>query len=79
MKSKNIPADIKVKSIKDAQVEIKEIIEKLENIETNLENSRALYERMMKLNLHIQDKFRQITHEINQTTLKKSSKKLLKS
>jgi exonuclease VII small subunit len=79
MKSKNIPADIKVKSIKDAQVEIKEIIEKLENIETNLENSRALYERMMKLNLHIQDKFRQKTHEINQTTLKKSSKKLLKS
>ena len=29
MKSKNIPADITSKSIKDAQNEIKEIIEKL--------------------------------------------------
>ena len=33
MKSKNIPADIKSKSIKEAQNEIKEII-------TNLENTR---------------------------------------
>ena len=74
MKSKNIPADIKVKSIKDAQIEIKEIIEKLENVDTNLENSKALYERMMKLNLHIQDKFRQKNHEINNTTSKKISK-----
>jgi len=31
MKSKNIPADIKSKSIKEAQNEIKEIIESLEN------------------------------------------------
>ena len=31
MKSKNIPADIKAKSIKEAQNEIKEIIEKLES------------------------------------------------
>ena len=39
MKSKNIPADIRGKSIKEAQNEIKEIIEKLENTETKLENS----------------------------------------
>ena len=31
MKSKNIPADIRAKSIKEAQNEIKELIEKLEN------------------------------------------------
>ena len=37
MKSKNIPADIKSKSIKEAQNEIKEIITNLENSETNLE------------------------------------------
>ena len=39
MKSKNIPADIKEKSIKEAQIEIKEIIAKLESNETNLEES----------------------------------------
>ena len=38
MKSKNIPADIKSKSIKEAQNEIKEIIENLEESDTNLEN-----------------------------------------
>ena len=32
MKSKNIPADIRSKSIKEAQNEIKDIIAKLENI-----------------------------------------------
>ena len=36
MKSKNIPADIKTKSIKEAQNEIKQIIEALENTEINL-------------------------------------------
>ena len=39
MKSKNIPADIKSKSIKEAQNEIKDIIESLENSETDLESS----------------------------------------
>ena len=36
MKSKNIPADIKSKSIKEAQNEIKQIISNLEDPETNL-------------------------------------------
>ena len=31
MKTKNIPVDIRTKSIKEAQNEIKQIIEKLEN------------------------------------------------
>ena len=46
MKSKNIPADIRTKSIKEAQNEIKEIILNLENSETNLENSIDQYNRM---------------------------------
>ena len=50
MKSKNIPADIKSKSIKEAQNEIKEIITNLENTETNLEESMDKYNRMMQLN-----------------------------
>ena len=50
MKSKNIPADIKSKSIKEAQNEIKEIISNLENAETNLEGSMDKYERMLHIN-----------------------------
>ena len=76
MKSKNIPADIRAKSIKEAQNEIKEIIEKLENTETNLEDSIEWYDRMNQLNTHIQDKFRQKANEIRQSTLSKNKKKL---
>jgi len=76
MKSKNIPADIRAKSIKEAQNEIKEIIEKLENTETNLEDSIEWYDRMNQLNTHIQDKFRQKANEIRKSTLSKNKKKL---
>ena len=77
MKSKNIPADIRTKSTKEAQNEIKEIIEQLENTETNLEDSILQYDRMMQLNYHIQDQFRQRTKEIKQSTLPKNKKNLL--
>ena len=43
MKSKNIPADIKSKSIKEAQNEIKQIILNLENTEINPEESKDKY------------------------------------
>ena len=76
MKSKNIPADIRAKSIKEAQNEIKDIIEKLENSETNLEDSIEHYDRMMKLNTYIQDKFRQKANEIRKSALPKNKKKL---
>ena len=74
MKSKNIPDDIKTKSIKEAQNEIKEIIEQLENTETNLEDSIEQYDRMMQLNYHIQDQFKQKAKEISQTVLNKNKK-----
>ena len=77
MKSKNIPVDIRAKSIKEAQNEIKQIIENLENTETNLENSIEWYDRMNQLNTHIQDKFRQKANEIRNSTLHKNKKKLL--
>ena len=79
MKSKNIPADIRAKSIKEAQNEIKVIITKLENSETNLENSIEQYERMMQLNYHIQDQFKQRANKIKQSTLHKNKKNLLKN
>ena len=78
MKSKNIPADIRAKSIKEAQNEIKEIIEKLGDTETNLEDSMEKYDRMMQLNYHIQDQFKQKTKEINRATLHKNKKNLFK-
>ena len=64
MKSKNIPADIKSKSIKEAQNEIKEIITNLESTDANLEDSINKYNRMMQLNSHIQDKFKRKLSEI---------------
>ena len=78
MKSKNIPADIRIKSVKEAQNEINHIIEKLENSETNLEDSMELYNRMMQLNYHIQDQFKQKAKEIRQSTLCKKKINLLK-
>jgi len=74
MKSKNIPVDIRAQSIKEAHSEIKQIIEKLENSETNLEDSMELYNRMMQLNYHIQDQFKQKANKIKQSTLHKNKK-----
>ena len=64
MKAKNISVDIKSKSIKEAQNEIKEIIENLENTETNLAESIDKYNRMMQLNYHIQEQYKKKLREI---------------
>jgi len=72
MKLKNIPADIRAKSIKEAQSEIKEIIAKLENTETDLENSMEQYNRMIYLNFHIQEQFKKKANEIKQSILNKN-------
>ena len=74
MKSKNIPADIRAKSIKEAQNEIKEIIAKLEDAETDLKNSIEQYDRMLQLNYHIHEQFKKKANEIKQYTLDKSGK-----
>jgi len=74
MKLKNIPVDIRAKSIKEAQNEIKEIITKLENTDTDLENSMEQYNRMIYLNLHIQEQFKKKANEIKQSTLDKNGK-----
>ena len=74
MKLKNIPADIRSKSIKEAQNEIKEIIAELENVETNLEDSQEQYNRMMQLNHHIQEQFKKKAKEIKQSILSNNEK-----
>ena len=78
MKSKNIPADIKLKSIKEAQNEIKEIITNLENSETNLEESMYKYNRMMQLNYHIQEQFKKKLKEIKVSNFDKKRHSLIK-
>ena len=78
MKSKNIPADIKSKSIKEAQNEIKQIILNLENTETNLEESMDNYNRMMQLNYHIQEQFKKKLKEIKRSDFNNDKKSLIK-
>ena len=74
MKLKNIPADISTKSIKEAQNEIKEIITKLEDTETDLENSMEQYKRMLYLNIHIQEQFKKKASKIRSFPLDKNVK-----
>ena len=71
MKSKNIPADIRKKTIKEAQNEIQDIIASLESKEAKLEESLDMYNRMLKLNYHIQEEFKKKAKEIQNTKLKK--------
>jgi len=77
MKSKNIPPDIRAKSIKEAQNEIKEIIDELENSDSNQndpDTAKERYQRVFQLDQHIQELFKKKAKEINQTTLNKSKK-----
>tara|TARA_X000000368_G_scaffold189812_1_gene149670 strand:+ start:846 stop:1070 length:225 start_codon:yes stop_codon:yes gene_type:complete len=74
MKFKNIPEDIKVKSIKEAQEEIKVIIQELESSDENIQDSIDKYKRMMQLNYHIQEEFKKKAKKINKTSLEKKSK-----
>ena len=78
MKSKNIPADIKSKSIKEAQNEIKQIVSNLESTETNLEETMDKYNRMMQLNYHIQDQFKKKLKEIKSSDFNNNKKSLIK-
>ena len=74
MKLEKIPVDIKSKSIKEAQNEIKEIITNLENAETNLEESMNKYNRMMQLNYHIQEQFKKKLKEIRDSNFDNNKK-----
>ncbi len=74
MKSKNIPSDIKAKSIKEAQNEIKDIIANFENTNTNFEESIDKYTRMVQLNNHIQEQFRIKLKEIKGLKVKDNKK-----
>jgi len=78
MKSKNIPADIKTKSIKEAQNEIKEIITNLESTEINLTESMDKYTRMLQLNQHIQEQFKKKLKKIKDSNYDNNKRPITK-
>ena len=78
MKSKNIPADIKSKSINQPQTEIKDIMDKLENPQAKLEQSMNEYNRILQLNHYIHEQFKKRAFEIKKNSTKKMVKKKIK-
>ena len=71
MKTKNIPPDIKSKSINDAKSEIIDILERLEKDSTNLEGSKQDYERLLLLNDHVDNLFKEKLRDIHSMGKKK--------
>ena len=78
MNSKNIPADIKRKSIEEAQKEVSEIIEILEK-EENLENSMEKYRRLIFLNNYIEQKFKDKSKNISKKNFQNIQNSLSKN
>ena len=71
MKTKNIPSDIKSKSINDAKSEILDILERLEKEDVDLEASKNEYQRLLTLNDHIDGLFKERIKKIRFTGKKK--------
>ena len=65
MKNENIPENTKSKSIKEIKEEINQILEKLENQETNLSDSMNDYARLISLNKRIDLIFKKRNKEIS--------------
>ena len=65
MTIKNIPSDIKNKSIKETREEINKILEKIEKGDTNLESHTSDYDKLLKLNKHMDELFKKKLKDIN--------------
>ena len=65
MKNENIPADIKSKSLKEAQYEINVILNKLEEKDADLASSIDDYQRLIQLNKYIDLLFKKKVKEIS--------------
>ena len=71
MKTKNIPPDIKSKSINDAKSEMLDILERLEKDNVDLEGSKKDYQRLLVLNEHVDGLFKEKIKKIRFTGKKK--------
>ena len=67
MKTENIPADIKSKSLKEARNEINEILIKLEGKNLDLSNAESTYKRLIQLNKHVENLFKMKSKEISKS------------
>ena len=77
MKDKNLPNDIKNKSLNELKELAYSIIENLEK-EKDLENSINKYQELLRLNNFIEKKFQNTSKNISQNTKEKISKLLIK-
>ncbi len=79
MKTKNIPVDIKSKSLKDAKDEINQILSKLEKNDIDLNQSLEEYRRLVDLNNHVSYLFKSKMRDINTLTKKIKKNKISKN
>ena len=70
MKSKNIPAETKSKSIKETREEINDILNKLEKKEIDLKGFADDYRKLLQLNNHMDALFKKRFKEISMLTNK---------
>ena len=78
MKIENIPADIKSKSLKEAKEEINKILVKLESQNFDFKNAEKEYKRLINLNKHIENLFKEKSKEISKVKKKLMINKLNK-
>ena len=78
MKVKNLPDDIKNKSLNELTDLANNIIENLEDKNT-LEGSVEEYQKLIKLNLLIEKEFQKASKELSQSTREKIQKVLKKN
>ncbi len=68
MKIKNILANVKSKSLKEARDEIDEILIKLESEKLDFNNVENEYKRLIELNKYVEGLFKKRTKEISNIT-----------
>ena len=81
MKDKNLPDDIKAKSLDELREILNSLLTKIET-STNLENSADDYQKLIKVNNLIEKKFQSLSKEISNNSkskideiIKKNAKK----
>ena len=67
MKDKNLPDDIKNKSLDELTELANNIIKNLEN-KKNLDDSLEEYQKLIKLNIIIEKEFQKLSKELSQST-----------
>ena len=82
MKDKNLPDDIKSKSLDELREILNNLLNKIET-SPNLENSTDEYQKLIKINNLIEKKFQSLSKEINNDSklkidqiMKKNEKKI---